>query len=348
MKIQSEKQRMERDQEIHVPYHRSKQYSLKEFMARRSLTKPSNERAKDKTINSMQALKKVADNIEEFALKIKNREDEAIEFFKSESESDDEEKLFPIISDLTVKETSPDEENSVLKEDLNHQVENSLSSVKTLQKSEAASESLVCDGHQTSTYSAAPVVEPNESKVTLKTLEAMKSIDVIDLETGLIAPRVKTGPEVLFQKYLKTVHIPRPRSQVCMNILTLENGILENQKVQVKLSKEIEMDHNRPGYSHEILKEKLRNQIVQKRLEELKKVKDLEIKEVTENKKYEKYEDNDSDEKDETVPENPAVSILNDEDEILDEDEEEDENEGEDEVNKIDSPIAFLNNYFIG
>jgi hypothetical protein len=75
---------------------------------------------------------------------------------------------------------------------------------------------------------------------------------------------------MLFQKYLKTQAKPKHKDTVCMNILSIENGKLENQKVEVRLDKEVELDHSRPGFSHEKLKESLRNQILQQRLEKLK------------------------------------------------------------------------------
>lgn len=114
--------------------------------------------------------------------------------------------------------------------------------------------------------------EPKRSSIGLKTLSEMNGKDnfIIDLESGIIKPKKLTGPEMLFQKYLKTQAKPKHKDTVCMNILSIENGKLENQKVEVRLDKEVELDHSRPGLSHEKLKESLRNQILQQRLEKLK------------------------------------------------------------------------------
>lgn len=114
--------------------------------------------------------------------------------------------------------------------------------------------------------------EPKRNSIGLKTLSEMNGMDnlIIDLESGTIKPKKLSGPEMLFQKYLKTQAKPKHKDTVCMNILSIENGKLENQKVEVKLDKEVELDHSRPGFSHEKLKESLRNQILQQRLEKLK------------------------------------------------------------------------------
>lgn len=114
--------------------------------------------------------------------------------------------------------------------------------------------------------------EHKRNSIGLKTLCEMNGKDnfIIDLESGIIKPKKLTGPEMLFQKYLKTQAKPKHKDTVCMNILSIENGKLENQKVEVRLDKEVELDHSRPGFSHEKLKESLRNQILQQRLEKLK------------------------------------------------------------------------------
>ncbi|KAG5681115.1 hypothetical protein PVAND_010575 [Polypedilum vanderplanki] len=106
----------------------------------------------------------------------------------------------------------------------------------------------------------------------LKTLNEMNgNAMVIDIFSGSIQPKKLSGPELLYQKFLKTQAKPKiNKEKVCMNILSFENGKLGIQKVEVKLEKEAELDHNRPGFSREKLKQNLRDQIVQKRLETIK------------------------------------------------------------------------------
>lgn len=114
--------------------------------------------------------------------------------------------------------------------------------------------------------------EPKRNSIGLKTLSEMNGKDnlIIDLESGTIKPKKLSGQEMLFQKYLKTQAKTKHKDKVSMNILSFENGKLENQKVDVRLNKEVEFDHSRPGLSHEKLKENLRNEILQQRLEKLK------------------------------------------------------------------------------
>jgi hypothetical protein len=114
-------------------------------------------------------------------------------------------------------------------------------------------------------------IKKEERKPCLRTLNGLDKNVIIDLTSGLIKPRKLTGPELLYQKFLKTQAKPKVnKDKVCMNILSMENGKLGIQRVEVKLDKQHELDHNRPGYSREKLKQNLRKQIVQKRLEIIK------------------------------------------------------------------------------
>ena len=307
--IQSEKQRMDRDQDIRVPYHKPKQYSLKEFLARRTLNKPPQEGKQ--VVSSIVALKMNSDQLEKFAQKMKEREEEALEFFRSESESDDEEKAnkenvtgnveIAVVVDEKPNDTEkiaetggevemaepfveePMESAVVLdiqpcevnqetepKVDLTAQKDEIVEVLTEAENSEDPDFERLREKYKN--FSEEPEDKPTLPALSLKTLNEIDSKDfVINLETGSVEKKKLTGPEMLFQKYLKTVQKPKHKNTVSMNILTVENGKLENQKVEVKLAKEIELDHQRPGFSHEKMKETLRNKIVHKRLEEIKK-----------------------------------------------------------------------------
>lgn len=310
--IQSEKQRMEREQEISVPYLKPKQYSLKEFLARRTLKNPFIEKTAGKHLNTIMAIKKATANIEDFALKMKERGDEAIEFFKSESESDENEEVAPsnTISKTTDESDLVDAKSVLTTEEKPHssfELEDLVDKVDTIDSSQ---EAIVSDSNKENMNESIDKEEQQNTEIVsetnheadeldrlrekyknvpetsdvktekqkavlplakLKTLEEMYSKDaVIDLKTGIVQSRQLSGPEILFQRYLKTVQKPKEKDSVCLNILSFENGKLENQKVEVKLNKKEELDHNRPGFSHEMLKENLRNKIKHKRLEEIK------------------------------------------------------------------------------
>lgn len=332
LKIQSEKQRMEREQEIRIPYHRPKQYSLKEFLARKTINKPPTGKIQqgESTILKLKRLNN-PEELEKFAQKMKEREEEALEFFRSESESDDvgagdnkenvqsddkksenakiddqnpETGSSSEITGSDSKELETTEEmHSVLapevsQEETEMEVDRSseISKEPKVSPMEVDSEDIKDDptaekpsnpdDPQPNSTNADPLLDNLREKYknlpevnmkpkfkSLKTLDELsKSTDfVIDLETGGIVPKKLSGPEMLFQRFLKTVQKPKPKESVCMNILSIENGSLENQKVEVKLEKEVELDHNRPGHSHEKLKEQLLNKIKMQRNEEYKK-----------------------------------------------------------------------------
>lgn len=75
------------EREIRVPYHRPRQFTFQEFMARKYINKPTDD---NKGISSKQAMLNAKLHPEAFAMKMKLREEEALEFFRSSSESEDE------------------------------------------------------------------------------------------------------------------------------------------------------------------------------------------------------------------------------------------------------------------
>lgn len=307
-KIQSEKQRMEREQEIRVPYHKPKQYSLKDFLARRTLSKPLLDGTKEsqKPMSSMLKLKLVGQNIESFAQKMKEREEEALEFFKSDSDSDveamsiaDEENMKTNEDTRLTKSFDKKEEEqqkivSIIPEFAGVPPFLEMNSIVPAQTAEIRIE--IDLGLPTVTNRSEQEIfyTPADSKMdelsdkfenkrrekdeklrltfpTLRTLDEMGSNNfVIDLESGSIQPRNLSGPEKLFQRYLKTIKKPKHKDSVCMNIISMENGKIENQKVEFKLDREVEFDHNRPGISREKLKESIRHQIEVDRIVKMK------------------------------------------------------------------------------
>ena len=91
--IQSEKQRMERDAEISVPYHRPKQHTLKEFLARKTAITSSKSLERFRNMkNPMQAIKVNKDQQDLLLKQSKERQEESEEFF-SNCVSDDEENV---------------------------------------------------------------------------------------------------------------------------------------------------------------------------------------------------------------------------------------------------------------
>lgn len=256
------------NKEIRIPYHKPKQYSLKEFLARRTINKPSIENIKEpKLSNPVLKMKMNSQELEKFAQKMKEREEEAMEFFKSESESEGEEK-----GENKNKEV---EENKIEKveEELKEETKEVITAVDVTTE-ENEHEPLDNDKIQQPEILDKENISENvkEEPKLLKTLNELSEKDaIIDLTTGAVQTKKLNGPEMLFQRYLKSINKPKHKDSVCMNIMSIENGKLENSRVEVKLDKEVELDHNRPGFSHEKLKENLRNKIVQMRLEVVKK-----------------------------------------------------------------------------
>lgn len=280
----SEKAKSERDREIKIPYHKPKQYSLKEFLARKTINKPTVPAVPQESKPTILKMKMNTEDLEKFAQKMKEREQEAIEFFKSESEDEETENT---VEPTEKNEHVSTENNEIICESPKDTNEVQISEEKSESFQEMDTEKVQGEEPQQITPEE-PQQDPtdkenicNEIKSPIKKqreLSALRTLEeisakngVIDLMTGDIKPKDLKGPDLLFNRYLKTISKPKPKDTICMNILSVEDGKIENQRVEVKLDKKLELDHNRPGFSHELLKEQLRNKVMQKRLEEVRK-----------------------------------------------------------------------------
>lgn len=202
-KIQSEKQRMEREHEIHVPYHKPKQYTLKEFLARKSINTISIENIKQgqRPVNSLIALKTCGEELQKFAQKIKEREEEALEFFKSDSESDEDDDSKPDENSVSIAPDAIPTSNEMLEEQVGETVppkEDSMSHENELTAiNDNANEDIELDNLREKYKNEPAEIEtgtekPTSKFSTLKTLREMGPNDVIDLESGLVHPRELT------------------------------------------------------------------------------------------------------------------------------------------------------------
>lgn len=369
--IQSEKQRMERDAEISVPYHRPKQHTLKEFLARKTAITSSKSFELFKNMkNPMRAIKVAIDDQELLVQQSKVRQEESEEFFSkcvSDDEEDDDFDVRKSNEDSTVveidnlvqpicetpissaEEVSPTEptfiaidneiilmessEKSISTENLKELQSNSedipmlsnalpQTSIETNdQESVAEMPLLVVKETNEDTEKLIKADEPtqdlelerlrskyitnlseissqvesnnivvdynmfdedvkdkNESFSTTQeksmaffpSLQGKDNEDmVIDLISGDVKPRKMTGPEILRENFIRNTKKPKHKDSISLNLLSVENGKIESKNVEFKLNEETEFDHNKPGLSHEKLKENLLNQILKKRREQI-------------------------------------------------------------------------------
>ncbi|VEN59666.1 unnamed protein product [Callosobruchus maculatus] len=84
--IQAESQRMIREMNVTLPYHKPKQFTLKEFMSSRP--KLASAVPLDVKVRPSVAIKLCSEKLEEISKNIEKREEKLKEFYKSESESD--------------------------------------------------------------------------------------------------------------------------------------------------------------------------------------------------------------------------------------------------------------------
>ncbi|CAO1429545.1 unnamed protein product [Diamesa serratosioi] len=382
--IQSEKQRMERDAEISVPYHRPKQHTLKEFLARKTAITSSTSLERFKNMkNPMRAIKVAIDEQEILVQQSKVRQEESEEFFSKCVSDDDEEndnfeipqkpedstdiekelqpicetpilsteevaptdpitevesneiptnsepedifkindneldlmessdpiiptdsEEIPILSnalpqtpiDTDVQETVAETQSPVIELNTNQETnENEKELMETDETSEDPELERLRKKYITNTDEVPSQVESenivvdynmfdedvnvkNEIVSTSQTknlpffpsLQGKDNEDmVIDLISGDVKPRKLTGPEILRESFIRNTKKPKHKESISLNLLSVENGKLESKNVEFKLNEETEFDHNKPGLSHERLKQNLLNQILKKRREQM-------------------------------------------------------------------------------
>uniref|UniRef100_A0A1I8NTF8 Claspin n=1 Tax=Stomoxys calcitrans TaxID=35570 RepID=A0A1I8NTF8_STOCA len=90
--IQSEQQRLHREANISIPYHKPKKYSLQDFLNRKTIIKPPSLQSNSPIADAVRSknLKMTQEELEEYAKLMEERAKEATEFFKSESEDESE------------------------------------------------------------------------------------------------------------------------------------------------------------------------------------------------------------------------------------------------------------------
>jgi hypothetical protein len=236
------------EKEIRIPYHKPRQFTFKEFMARRTINKPTDKKETDKS--TMKSIREVQKNIEAFAQKMKEREEEALEFFRSESE--EEEDMPPEIKNDEIK--SNVEETSKVPEITEPTVE-LVESIAEVQK--PIEENLEEESK--------PVEEKKPDRLQILKEKYGISLDIkpklnldpgsiIDLETGQVKPKQLSGSEKLFKTFLGT----QPKLKQIK--LTDMKSRLQN-----------EIDHHRPGKGREILMESLIEKVKREKIEEMKK-----------------------------------------------------------------------------
>lgn len=115
--IQSESQRMAREAAISVPYHRPKQHTLQEFLSRRTILKPVVSKTSAANVSmgrrkAAAAIKMTPEQLAAYAKQLEEREKEALEFFKSESDEDTNEQEKPEKGEQPDVEMKPAEEGT--------------------------------------------------------------------------------------------------------------------------------------------------------------------------------------------------------------------------------------------
>lgn len=187
--IQSEKQRMERDADISVPYHRPKQHTLKEFLARKTAITSSLTLERFKNMkNPMKAIKVSVDDLQLIIEKTKKRQEESEEFFSNcisdEEENDDADLKLNDHSSATDidKIVDPTEEVSLTNEILETE---EVTETEEVARIEVPTKENVCPTKEASSTESLMEVQPAETPANAEPKDILNTIldDIESIES---------------------------------------------------------------------------------------------------------------------------------------------------------------------
>lgn len=319
--IQSETQRLYRETQVNIPYHKPKRHTLKEFLTRRTISKP--------TLNHNgpgKSLKMTPEELEEYAKHLEERAKEATEFFKSES--DDEMKDITDIQeiDIPAKESTeipmettttvhsintevPSEaQQSVSTEEVDeilqdHEFTSQSSTREILKDLQSEPEPLATTSANSDLSNARPtsLTELKRRLLAEKNIPLVPKLQgdanmIIDFETGGMFARKPSGIENLFQRFMKSNKNNKKKPE----------ETTPSQDLQTTLKVAVIQEPNKekepkPGAAFMKLKENLRTLISRKRKQEFqKKIEESKEEEDEYNKCYgfDEEEENEDPEKD--------------------------------------------------
>ncbi|XP_023033120.1 claspin isoform X2 [Drosophila willistoni] len=374
--IQSEQQRLHREAQISVPYHQPKPRTLKEFLNRRTINMPlatamaGGSPMPNKQPRKSLGLRMTSDELEAYAKLMDEREKEATEFFKSESENEDEqmqpesEEPVNIKGNQGVGDEIVDKESNLQldTEVVEEAMEKPIHEDEVLEKELAATETIITSPSKVclitevvelpkldlSTLNITPPSKPATPKISeaIKRLKMEKSSDVspsikgdanmvIDLDTGDMFAKKPTGVDDLLQRLMKTREAKKHKTTETVNILSTEHGKVELSKVNIHLHDEEPVNkEQKPGAAYIKMQEQLKSLITKKRLEDLRKKKAEELEEGDEHDENDDEEGMDVDEEYEPEDKDEQTKIaINEDEEIVDEPE--DAQEEEDHVEDV-------------
>ncbi|EDV96043.1 claspin [Drosophila grimshawi] len=362
--LQSEQQRLHREAHISVPYHQPKPRTLKEFLGRRTINRPlamalagGSPMPNKKESQRSLGLRMTSEELQAYAKLMDERAKEATEFFKSESEHDEdsgeentteepEEPREPTKVMQEVVEDSLDlpEAEPTIEIDMASTKDESAQEIEPItelvspSKAMLVTEVVELPKLDLSALNITPPSKPTTPRISeaIRRLRDEKSSDmspslkgdanmVIDLETGDMFAKKTTGVDDLLQRLMKTREAKKHKTTDTVNILSTAHGKLELSKVSIHLHEDEPVNkEQKPGAAFIKMQEDLKTLINKKRMDELRKKQADEME-------AEAAEDEDMDVDEEYEPDDkPCKSqvIINEDEEIVDR--EIDENAGED------------------
>ncbi|XP_017468044.1 PREDICTED: claspin-like isoform X2 [Rhagoletis zephyria] len=286
--LQSQQQRLQREAQFSIPYHKPKKYTLQEFLSRRTIMKPSevsDENCSAESFGKSRSLKMSREELAVYSKLMEDRAKEASEFFKPEDVDNSKETASKNDESYNTTETMHGDSN-IQVEDIKPETDNEecvdkcVSNVIITEVVELPRLDLkdVTTGLNLKDIVNQPVLAKEVNSFSLNSNAGISDIfkvsptlkDDVDITFEMLsnekeAPKAISRANSLLERLMKTNRPQRPKN-------TESNGILTHKGNSKALIDEADASlHKKPGETFLRLKDNLKTIIMEKRREELKK-----------------------------------------------------------------------------
>uniref|UniRef100_A0A034WA45 Claspin-like protein n=1 Tax=Bactrocera dorsalis TaxID=27457 RepID=A0A034WA45_BACDO len=286
--IQSQQQRLQREAQFSIPYHKPKKYTLKEFLSRRTIIKPcepAKENCFSEALGRSKNLKMSKEELEIYSKLMEDRAKEASEFFKDDNTDDSKQKGSNCEEKVSNSKHETRNEASTISQKLNESNENEkcrdenvsnivITEIVELPKlniSDIAKDLNLKNIINQTLMSKERTEFPIESNLKVPhllkaspTLNGKQDITFDLISTENDTPKTISRANSLLERLMKTNTCHKPKTNDTIGI--------KRTKCKTTLIDEAETYSNKkPGESFLKLKDNLKSIILEKRREELKK-----------------------------------------------------------------------------
>uniref|UniRef100_A0A0K8US47 Claspin n=2 Tax=Bactrocera latifrons TaxID=174628 RepID=A0A0K8US47_BACLA len=287
--IQSQQQRLQREAQFSIPYHKPKKYTLKEFLSRRTIIKPcepAKENGFSEALGRSKNLKMSKEELEIYSKLMEDRAKEASEFFKDDNTDDSKQKGGNCEEKFSNSKHEIRDEANIIPQKLNESNENEkcrdenvcniviteIVELPKLNLNDIAKDLNLKNIINQTLMPKERIIFPlgSNSNVpqllkTSPTLNGKQDITFDLISTENDTPKINSRANSLLERLMKTNTCHKPKTNDTIGIKRTKC------KTNTLIDETEPYSNKKPGESFLKLKDNLKSIILEKRREELKK-----------------------------------------------------------------------------